>query len=194
VLFNDDPIKWKVQVNKKIGQVRRDILLLEEEINASDMQGTSYVGAVKSFRLKLQKMEEDVQKRERGESFLGQQRKPVIQTAEEKREVALQELFQKGDDAQDRTVAAVKELNIMTQKGIAMADEINMELKSQIEQLDSMIQRTEDTKSTLNKAKKNITYFVKAMECDKCMVGLMALILLALVAVILLAVKKNQGG
>jgi hypothetical protein len=194
VLFNDDPIKWKVQVNKKIGQVRRDILLLEEEINASDMQGTSYVGAVKSFRLKLQKMEEDVQKRERGESFLGQQRKPVIQTAEEKREVALQELFQKGDDAQDRTVAAVKELNIMTQKGIAMADEINMELKSQIEQLDSMIQRTEDTKSTLNKAKKNITYFVKAMECDKCMVGLMALILLALVAVIVLAVKKNQGG
>ena len=55
-----------------------------------------------------------------------------------------------------------------------------------------MNQKTEDTRSTLKKAQKNITYFVKALECDKCMVGLLLLILLALVAVIVLAVKKSQ--
>ena len=52
--------------------------------------------------------------------------------------------------------------------------------------------RTEDTKSTLKKAQKNISYFMKALECDKCMIGLLALILLALVAVIVLAVKKSN--
>jgi hypothetical protein len=31
------------------------------------------------------------------------------------------------------------------------------------------------------------------MECDKCMVGLLIMILLALVAVIVMAVKKNGG-
>lgn len=49
-----------------------------------------------------------------------------------------------------------------------------------------------DTESTLKKAQKNITYFAKALECDKCMVGLLALILLALVAVIVLAVKRAK--
>lgn len=49
-----------------------------------------------------------------------------------------------------------------------------------------------DTESTLKRAQKNITYFAKALECDKCMIGLLGLILLALVAVIVLAVKKNK--
>lgn len=49
-----------------------------------------------------------------------------------------------------------------------------------------------DTESTLKKAQKNITYFAKALECDKCMVGLLALILLALVAVIVLVVKRAK--
>lgn len=52
--------------------------------------------------------------------------------------------------------------------------------------------KTEDTKSTLKKAQKNITYFMKALECDKCMVGLLVLILLALVAVIVLAIKRSN--
>ena len=55
-----------------------------------------------------------------------------------------------------------------------------------------MNDKVKDTESTLNKAKKNIVYFARAMECDMCMAGLLVLILLALVTVIVLAVKKNQ--
>jgi hypothetical protein len=53
-----------------------------------------------------------------------------------------------------------------------------------------MNDKVKDTHSTLKRAQKTISYFVKAMECDKCMVALLILILLALVAVIVMAVKK----
>lgn len=55
-----------------------------------------------------------------------------------------------------------------------------------------MNDKVKDTGSTLKKAQKNIVYFMRAMECDMCMAGLLVMILLALVAVIVLAVKKNQ--
>ncbi len=56
-----------------------------------------------------------------------------------------------------------------------------------------MNDKVKDTESTLKKAQKNITYFAKALECDKCMVGLLGLILLALVAVIVLAIKNSKN-
>lgn len=57
-----------------------------------------------------------------------------------------------------------------------------------------MRDKVKDTESTLKKAQKNITYFAKALECDKCMVGLLILIFFALVAVIVLAIKKSQSN
>jgi hypothetical protein len=56
-----------------------------------------------------------------------------------------------------------------------------------------MADRVKDTDSVLKKVQKNITYFARAMECDMCMAGLLVLILLCLVAVIVLAVKKNSS-
>lgn len=79
------------------------------------------------------------------------------------------------------------------ERGIELANDINTELNKQIEQLDRMNEKVKDTESTLKKAQKNILYFARAMECDKCMVGLLIMILLALVAVIVMAVKKNGG-
>lgn len=55
-----------------------------------------------------------------------------------------------------------------------------------------MNEKVKDTQSTLKKAQKNIIYFARALECDMCMAGLLVLILLALVTVIVMAVKKNQ--
>ena len=82
----------------------------------------------------------------------------------------------------------------MTEQGIELAAKINLDLTAQIEQLDRMQDKVNDTESTLKKAQKNIKYFIKALECDKCMIGMLGLILLALVAVIVLAVKKNKGS
>jgi cytochrome c1 len=73
-----------------------------------------------------------------------------------------------------------------------MAADVNIELNKQIEQLDRMNDKVKDTESTLKKAQKNIVYFMRAMECDMCMAGLLVLILLALVTVIVLVVKKNS--
>jgi len=101
--------------------------------------------------------------------------------------------MKRGDDAQEQTKNSLKEMNIIVEKGIQMAADINLELTKQIEQLDRMNDKVKDTSSTLQKAKKNIMYFVRALECDMCMAGLLLLILLALVAVIVLAVKKNGG-
>ena len=57
-----------------------------------------------------------------------------------------------------------------------------------------MHEDTKDAESTLKRAQKNIKYFIRAMDCDMCMVGLLLLILLALVGVIVLAVKQNQNS
>jgi len=55
-----------------------------------------------------------------------------------------------------------------------------------------MNDKVKDTESTLKKAQKNIVYFMRALECDMCMAGLLVLILLALVTVVVMAVKKDQ--
>lgn len=73
-----------------------------------------------------------------------------------------------------------------------MAADINIELNKQIQQLDRMNDKVKDTESTLKKAQKNIVYFMRALQCDMCMAGLLVLILLALVTVIVMAVKKDQ--
>ena len=101
--------------------------------------------------------------------------------------------MQRGDNAQAETKNSLREMNQMVEKGAQMAADINIELTKQIEQLDRMADRVKDTDSVLKKAQKNITYFARAMECDMCMAGLLVLILLCLVAVIVLAVKKNSS-
>jgi hypothetical protein len=55
-----------------------------------------------------------------------------------------------------------------------------------------MNDKVKDTESVLKKAQKNIVYFARAMECDKCMAGMLLLILLGLVTVIVLAIKKKD--
>jgi ABC-type multidrug transport system fused ATPase/permease subunit len=120
------------------------------------------------------------------------QKPTIIQTQEEKRMNAIQEVMKKGDDAQEQTKNSLKEMNQMVERGIEMAADINLELNKQIEQLDRMNDKVKDTESTLKKAQRNITYFARAMECDMCMAGLLVLILLALVTVVVLAVKKND--
>lgn len=76
----------------------------------------------------MEKLENDIYKRERGDSNLPQsmQRTPIIQTPEENRMNAIQEVMKKGDDAQAQTKNSLKEMNIMVEKGIQMAADINI--------------------------------------------------------------------
>ena len=56
-----------------------------------------------------------------------------------------------------------------------------------------MRDKVKDTDSALRKAQKTINYFVKAAQCDKCMLGLVICIILALITLIVLIVKKKGG-
>lgn len=76
------------------------------------------------------------------------------------------------------------------EQGINLADQINLELNKQIEQLDRIHGKMKDTESSLKRAQKSIMYFMRALECDKCMLGLILLIVLALIALIVLVAKK----
>lgn len=90
-LFNNDRQKWRGQVNAQIREINKEILLLEEGMHdLPDSQASHYVGSIKSFKKKIQKLEADVDKRERGESYSAASKQPIIQTAEEKRENARQ--------------------------------------------------------------------------------------------------------
>lgn len=85
-LFTSDRDKWKKEVNWKVKEIKKEIMLLEEGMHdLADSQANNYVGSIKSFKKKLEKLNSDIDKRERGDSFLGVQKSPIIQTREEKR-------------------------------------------------------------------------------------------------------------
>lgn len=58
-------------------------MLLEEGMHdLSGSQASNYVGSIKSFKKKIEKLTADIEKRERGDSFLGVQKTTIIQTRE----------------------------------------------------------------------------------------------------------------
>lgn len=57
--------------------------------------------------------------------------------------------------------------------------------------MDRIHGKVKDTESSLKRAQKSINYFMRALECDKCMLGLILLNVLALIALIVLLVKKG---
>jgi hypothetical protein len=85
----------------------------------------------------------------------------------------------------------VQSMNVEIEEGIAMAEAINLELNRQIEQLDKIQDTVKDTGATLNRAKRIIMFFEKAAQCDKCMLGLVLMNLLALIAFIVLITKRK---
>ena len=101
------------------------------------------------------------------------------------------QVIQRGDNTQSRIHQALDSMTSTVQQGISLADETNLELNKQIEQLDRIHAKVKDTSSSLKRAQKSINYFLKALECDKCMLGLILLIVLAMIALIVLLVKKG---
>jgi len=81
----------------------------------------------------------------------------------------------------------------MIVEGISLANATNLSLDKQIEQLDRIHGKVKDTESALKRAQKTINYFVKALECDKCMMGLILLNVLAFIALIVLVIKTNSN-
>lgn len=82
-------------------------------------------------------------------------------------------------------------MDITLEQGLALADQINLELDRQIEQLDRMTAKVDDTGTALKRAEKQLGYFKKAVQCDWCLMSLIFLILIALVTLIILAIKKG---
>ena len=100
-------------------------------------------------------------------------------------------MIKRGDETQDRTNQAIDSMFKTVEEGISLADEINISLNKQIEQLDRIHGKVKDTETSLKRAQKSINCFMKALECDKCMLGLILLNVLALIALIVLLVKKK---
>ena len=82
-------------------------------------------------------------------------------------------------------------MHVSLEEGIQLAEAINVQLFRQIQQLEGIQDKVKDTGSTLKRANKNVNFFVRAAQCDKCLVGLIIAILLALVGFIVLLVKKG---
>lgn len=101
--------------------------------------------------------------------------------------------MKRGDEAVVRIRDAISSMHVTVQEGIQLAETINMQLNQQIQQLDRMKDKVKDTDSALRKAQKTINYFVKAAQCDKCMLGLIICIILALIGLIVIIVKKSNG-
>ena len=107
------------------------MLLLKEEVKElPSSQASHYVGSIKSFEKKMEKLSNDRDKRERPESVAEMEAK----RNEEESKGEIYEVFRRGDDAQEMTKNSVKEMNRIVEQGIQMANDINLELNKQIEQ------------------------------------------------------------
>lgn len=86
------------------------------------------------------------------------------------------------DDALDRVGNILGNVNAAN----VMADDINLELVKQEEQLIKMKKNLKDTQNTIKQAQKLILYFSRQLYTDKIIMALVALIILAIVALVVL--------
>jgi heme/copper-type cytochrome/quinol oxidase subunit 4 len=60
--------------------------------------------------------------------------------------------------------------------------------------LDNIKDTVKDTGATLKRADKIVNFFVKAAQCDKCLLGLVISIILALIAFVFVIIKKQHSS
>lgn len=96
------------------------------------------------------------------------------------------ELAQMGDDMLDDAMARIGNIMSDVNAGISLADEINIELAKQEEQLIRMKKNLKDTQNTMVQAQKLIRYFGRQLYTDKIIMGLVILIILAITAIVVL--------
>lgn len=102
-----------------------------------------------------------------------------------------QELVERGDKTQEEMFKMLDDMDMTLEQGLALADQINLELDRQIEQLDRMTSKVDDTSTALRRAEKQLGYFKKVVQCDKWLLALLFLNLVALITLIILAIKKG---
>lgn len=85
-----------------------------------------------------------------------------------------------GNQALDNIIGVVEQ-------GNRLADEINLELDKQIEQLDRMENTVKETQSVLKRANNLIRYFARQVYTDKIIMGLICCIILAIVIIVIVS-------
>ena len=108
---------------------------------------------------KLARYEDEYRDKIRGGDLMPQNSQPE----EQNKNAAIMEVIQKGDDTQGRIKDLLVSMDGTVEEGIKQSIIINQELYSQIQQLDRINDKVKDTKSNLKRAKKSISYFMKAL-------------------------------
>lgn len=104
------------------------------------------------------------------------------------------ELIELADKTQAQGNQALDNMIGVIEKGNQLADEINLELDKQIEQLDRMEQTVKDTQSILKRANILIRYFARQIYTDKIIMGLICCVILAVIVIIIVSSLGYGGG
>lgn len=104
------------------------------------------------------------------------------------------ELIELGDRTQAQGNQALDNIIQVVEQGNQLADQINLELDKQIEQLDRMEQTVKDTQSILKRANNLIRYFARQVYTDKIIMGMICLIILAILVLIILSAMGKGGN
>lgn len=91
-----------------------------------------------------------------------------------------------GDEMLDDAMSRIGNIMNDVNAGISLADEINVELARQEEQLIRMKKNLKDTQNTMVQAQKLIRYFSRQLYTDKIIMGLIILIILAISVIVAL--------
>ena len=111
-----------------------------------------------------------------------------------KREV----MFRKGDQVQKESEEALvriqRKVNHMDEQGVLVLGELDR----QINKMDEIYEKMNDTESTLERAEKHLKYFAKQVYTDRILICLLIVIGLAILVIIILAIAgktpKQQNG
>ena len=104
------------------------------------------------------------------------------------------ELIELGDRTQAQGNQALDNIIQVVEQGNQLADQINLELDKQIEQLDRMEQTVKDTQSILKRANNLIRYFARQIYTDKIIMGLICLVVVAILVLIILSAMGKGGS
>jgi len=171
----------------QIQSISMNIESYELEIHSLDkVKAVTYKESLKAIQSRFQRLKNELEFKKSeisSTNTLFQQKAPT-----NLKEMNGGQLIEMGNKIQTDGISSLQNTLKMVNEGNQMADDINIELNKQTEQLERTQNTVKETQVILKRANEYIKYFAKQLYTDKILMCLMFLVVVAIVVIIVLKV------
>lgn len=194
-LDKKDPSQRSQHLNK----CQNKLLLIRTRIEAYELETLQldrheqikHKGALEALQIRAKELRSELDRKKTDKREAAKQ--AAFEEPKKLEDMNGQELIQTGDKYQQQGMDALKRIQMNIHSADQKADQINLELHRQDEQMQKAKEKTQDIQSELKRAQKYLKYFAKQVYTDKILMCLIFLAVIAVIVIIILKiVKKNN--